>query len=47
MENGCAVVQQISPDTEEPIGNQSLFFIFRRQSCGEQLFRENIEGYVN
>jgi len=46
-EAGCAVVQRISPETNEPIGKEGLFFFFRCQSCGEQLFREDVEGYIN
>ena len=46
-EDGFAIVQQKSPETGEPIGKEHLFFFFRCRSCGEQIYREDLKGYVN
>ena len=46
-ENGCAVVRRVSPETDEPIGKEGLFFFFGCLSYGEQLYREDLEGYIN
>jgi len=46
-ETGFGIVQKKSPETDEPVGNEHLFFFFRCLSCGEQLYREDLEGYVN
>jgi hypothetical protein len=46
-ESGCAVVQRVSPETDEPIGKESLFFFFRCLSFSGQLYQQDMEGYVN
>jgi hypothetical protein len=45
-ENGCAVIRRVSPETDDPIGKESLFFFFGCLSCGEQLYQEDLEGYM-
>jgi DNA-directed RNA polymerase subunit RPC12/RpoP len=46
-ETGSAIVQQKSPETGEFIGNESLFFFYRCLACGQEFYREDLEGYVN
>ena len=46
-ETAFAIVQQKSPETGDIILNESLFFFYRGLSCGQEFYREDLEGYVN